>query len=371
MPVLIQILVVLCLIVVCKDLLLIVLFRRNFKFPSGNEDLGDKHPFVSVIVAARNEANNIERCIKALDFQDYPRERFEILVGNDRSEDDTLKVLKELESSLPNLRVFDIQTQIQKKPGKMNTLAILGKNASGKIFLFTDADTVVPPGWITTMVRTLQNDPENGIVTGSTLVNNTNYFGRLQGIEWVHAIGMIKVVSDLNIDVTAMGNNMAIERRTYESVGGYEGIPFSLTEDHEIYTRIRRKGNGSFQLFAWEALAQSNQINTISGLLMQRKRWMVGAFRLHIGMLTLLVLNALFYPIIIWLIIKLPVWGFILFTFKLLSQSIFIGTAFSKLDTPVRWWDLICYELYATVINLGSIILFILPFRIRWKGQKY
>ena len=62
-------------------------------------ELTDEQPFVSVIVAAHNEEQNIKACLDALLNQDYSQEKMEIIVVNDRSEDDTGIILKKYEKN--------------------------------------------------------------------------------------------------------------------------------------------------------------------------------------------------------------------------------------------------------------------------------
>jgi chlorobactene glucosyltransferase len=54
--------------------------------------------FVSVVVPARNEQDNIERCILSFLAQNYPN--FEVIVIDDNSTDDTLKIMKEIERTI-------------------------------------------------------------------------------------------------------------------------------------------------------------------------------------------------------------------------------------------------------------------------------
>jgi cellulose synthase/poly-beta-1,6-N-acetylglucosamine synthase-like glycosyltransferase len=73
--------------------------RRFDQYPPA-----EKYPFVSVLVPARNEANNIEVCVISLLAQDYPD--FELLVLNDNSTDDTSLILEQLARSDGRLRVI-------------------------------------------------------------------------------------------------------------------------------------------------------------------------------------------------------------------------------------------------------------------------
>jgi cellulose synthase/poly-beta-1,6-N-acetylglucosamine synthase-like glycosyltransferase len=363
------ILIVLCLIIVAKDILLIILLKFNFKLISYEESNEVELPFVSILIAVRNEEQNIQRCLEHLRLQDYPDDKYEIIVGNDRSEDHTLEILRELESIILNLIVYNIEELVQAKHGKMNVLAQLGLSSKGEILLFTDADTRVPNSWMKSMVHEIQQG--NGIVTGTTLLETKSVFEKFQNIEWGHSIAMMKVVSDLNVSVSTIGNNMAISRSAYDAVGGYLEIPFSVTEDHEIFMQIDRKGYKSFHIFQESVLAASVSSSTIGFLLMQRKRWMKGAFKLTPLMLILLMLNTLYYPIVIYLLLSETALGVLLLSLKVLIQAFFIDLSFRKLKMGTNPVLLFFYELYAAFINLSAFLIYLLPIDIKWKGRKY
>jgi cellulose synthase/poly-beta-1,6-N-acetylglucosamine synthase-like glycosyltransferase len=364
-----HILVIICSVVILKDILLIVLFVFNFRSTSKGKPIDKEFPFVSILIAARNEENNISRCVQSLRLQDYPANKYEILVGNDGSEDQTLKILRNLESITSNMSVYDIQDLIQAKPGKMNVLAQLGLSARGEILLFTDADTRVPKTWIKSMVNVLRR--KTGFVTGTTLLETNSKFDKLQRTEWVHAICMMKVVSDLNIDVSSIGNNMAITKEAYDAVGGFRDIPFSITEDYEIFRQVCKKGYSSFHIFQKSVLATSIPASTFWGLLIQRKRWMTGAFKLPVLMLALLILNTLYYPLVMTLIFLDFEFGILLILSKIIVQGLLIHRAFIKLEERSNPVLLILYELYAAIVNLWAFLVFIFPIPIKWRGRKY
>ncbi len=63
---------------------------------------------VSVIVPVRNEADHLDRTLRGLADQDFPATDFEILVVDGRSDDGTPEVVRELQSTIPNLYLLDI-----------------------------------------------------------------------------------------------------------------------------------------------------------------------------------------------------------------------------------------------------------------------
>src|SRR6187401_223408 len=64
-------------------------------------------PSITVLVCARNEENSISKCILSLAALDYPTEKIELLIVNDRSTDRTNDILSEWKAKLPNLRILE------------------------------------------------------------------------------------------------------------------------------------------------------------------------------------------------------------------------------------------------------------------------
>jgi chlorobactene glucosyltransferase len=99
--------------------------------------------FVSILVPARNEAANIEVCVRSLLAQDYSR--WELLVLDDQSEDATGAILARLAAEDGRLRVLPGGPLLPGWLGKANACRQLAAAARGDWLLFTDADTVHQP----------------------------------------------------------------------------------------------------------------------------------------------------------------------------------------------------------------------------------
>ena len=97
-------------------------------------------PPVSVLVPARNESGNIEKCIISLLNQDYPN--FEIIVLDDNSLDDTFLKLQKIKEKYPHLNIYSNEVLLEGWTGKNFACHTLSRYANGDWLLFTDADTV-------------------------------------------------------------------------------------------------------------------------------------------------------------------------------------------------------------------------------------
>ncbi|WP_132128416.1 glycosyltransferase [Anseongella ginsenosidimutans] len=127
------------------------IYRKLFSYREGEDGEAPMQP-VSVIVAARNEAGNLESYLPAILTQDYPD--FEVIVVNDRSYDGTAELLKELKEQYPGLRVVDIPENDKYRQGKKFALTMGVKAAAHELLLFTDADCrPLSPFWIKNMQR--------------------------------------------------------------------------------------------------------------------------------------------------------------------------------------------------------------------------
>lgn len=323
------------------------------------------YPFVSVLVAARDEALNIRNCLEALLAVDYPEDRIEILIGDDDSSDDTYKIAHQIVCNNSRVNVIKITNQLGQARGKANVLAQLAHAAQGEYYLITDADVQVPPTWVKGLLSGVGDHV--GIVNGFTTVKG-NFW---QNTDWTFALGMVKVITDYSRPVTAMGNNMLISKEAYQSVGGYEHLPFSVTEDFELFKHVKNRGYRVVQLASPAIKAITLPQRGYLALINQRKRWMIGAVQLPWQVVGLLLFQALYYPSIIVLFIFMPYLAGFIFIVKMVIQALFVGGVAKRLDVKLNFFQLMLYEGYSTVVSLGTGIFYLLPIRIKWKGRKY
>lgn len=356
------------------DAFFVIAWQVYFLKPKFHQEPGlhpNSLPFISVMVAARNEEANLSRCLQSLLNMEYPISRMEILVGNDSSSDHTLQIALEYASRFPELiKVKDIQSTLNPHvKGKANVLAQLCRKAQGEFFFFTDADIEVPKLWIKTMLANFDNP--TGIITGFTGITGTKWLSKFQNVDWFFALGIVKIFSDMGKPVTSMGNNMVVRREAYEAVGGYESIPFSITEDFELFRQILKKGYKGKHLLDKNIICWSQPKESVMEILRQRKRWMFGAIETHFYMLSVLIAQALFFPAVAGLLILYPLAVVVLFVSKAILQSVFIYGVFKKAEVKIDWKYLFFYEFYSVFLSLSLMVYFMLPVGVEWKGRKY
>ncbi|MGY2130665.1 glycosyltransferase [Hymenobacter sp. HD11105] len=346
----------------CGLILLRVLRRRPI--PS----FGAARPKVSILIAARNEEATIERCLRSLTALNYPAEQLEILIGDDASTDSTVAVVRKFIADKPQFRLISVRQRLGTARGKSNVLAHLSRAATADYFLITDADMALAPDWVVTMLAAAPAGV--GVVTGATTASG-GIFGRLQGLDWLFGLNLIRLFTEMGQPVTAVGNNMLVTRKAYESIGGYESLAFSITEDLQLFDKIVAQGWGYRNLIDPRVLGVSVPQPTVLHLLRQRKRWMKGATRLPWQLTMLFSLYGMFYMVLYWPGFLAPWLILTLFTAKLVMQTLFLHITLRQVGRRETLAVLLLYELYLSVMSLAVLGYTLWPSYIQWKERRY
>lgn len=345
------------------DLVILLLFIFNFKKYEPKAD--DTMPMASILLAVKDEEGAINRCLDSLLKLSYPKDKLEILVGNDASSDNTLEIIRTYEQKHAHIKVFDINDQVGEQQGKANVLAQLTNQAHGDYYLITDADMELVTDWCQYMLSSIKDNM--GMAIGVTKVVGN----RMQDLDWLYALGMLKVVTDLGRPMTGMGNNMIISKEAYQSVGGYESLPFSITEDYELFKHVKDKGYLCTHIYQKEVLGKTLSINGFLNLLNQRKRWMKGAAQLPLSMLLLLSLQPGFYVGMIIISVLSSKMVLLLLGVKLILRFSLMTSIRSKLNISFRFLSVLFYEMYGFLLVVASGVYYLLPTKITWKGREY
>lgn len=327
-------------------------------------------PAISVLVAARNEEANIVRCLTALDQLYYPAAKIRILVGNDHSEDRTRELVAAYIEGNHKFTLVDIDKPLGKARGKANVLAQLAHRATGDLYLITDADISVNPYWAYELAQYFENN-RMGIVSGITIVEEPGMMGRLQQIDWMYFMGLLKSFANLGLHCTAVGNNMAVSRQAYWGTGGYENLDFSITEDYKLYKEVRKKGWNTQNILSIRSVNRSAAITGIADLLHQRKRWLMGAKELPLYWWLFFGLYGLFLPCVVVLMFYNLELALLFYAVKILLQSASISVLQRRMQVVQHAGYTLLYELYTNIVSLATQVFFVLPVKLTWKKRTY
>ncbi len=335
-----------------------------------------KIPSVSVIVSARNESAHITECLQSLSRLNYPNNKLEIIIINDRSTDNTGELIERFIDQRPHFKAIHIKKPHPFLSGKAGALSKATSISKGEIIFVTDADCTVPVQWIKQMVPYF--DEHVGIVAGFTLIKplsqTYSLFDKIQAIDWLYLLTVASGAAGLGIPLSCVGNNFAFRKQAYSDVGGYEGVGYSLTEDFALLNSIRCKTNWQIRFpLLPDALVVTQPMASVFGFIRQRKRWATGAFKVHpLGKFMIILGLLTFVSLIVGLLHLKP--SLMMCTALLLFISAdMLVLEFTLSKTKKRHW-LIYYPAFKFFHLLYLIllpILILLKPNIHWKDRDY
>ncbi|WP_019205803.1 glycosyltransferase family 2 protein [Limosilactobacillus ingluviei] len=311
-------------------------------------------PFVSILVPAHNEGIVIVRTVRALLALDYPPERYEIIVINDNSSDNSAALLAELQAKDPNRQLTVINTdQTNGGKGKSNALNIGLQAAKGSVIAVYDADNTPEKPALRILVAELLADPKAGAVIGKFRTRNKNatLLTRFINIEtlsfqWMAQAGRKQLFNLCTIP----GTNFVIRRSLLEKIGGWDVK--ALAEDTEISFRTYLMGyHINFQPAAvtWEQEPQ-----TLLVWFHQRTRWVKGNIYVILKNLKLLgdpKSKAIRFDLMYFLSIY-----FLLMTSLVISDTVFILSVSGLLHTSINGFSNWLWFFAIVLFVLGTFI---------------
>jgi cellulose synthase/poly-beta-1,6-N-acetylglucosamine synthase-like glycosyltransferase len=263
-------------IVVIYILLVFLLYYLTFLWSiwkglsSLSNPRSDATPFSSVIIAARNEEKNIEQCLRALIGQSYDPAKFEVIVVDDHSQDNTVQRANHLAESISNPRITVVSLKDQS--GKPGAIAHGVSQSKGEVILCTDADCIVPKTWVELMVGCLA--PTVAFVAGPVLeLPSSSLLSRLQAIEYLSLTTTAAGLIGFGNPIICSGASIAYRKSAFTFVNGY-GDRSASCDDETLMQRmvVRRAGRVAFNSDA-SAIVSTKTPSSLSEFWRQRTRW--------------------------------------------------------------------------------------------------
>ena len=227
------------------------------------------HPTVSIVVAFRNEEENIPNLISDLKNQKYSEDKIEIIFINDHSTDNTFDLLKK--ANFKSMQVLNLTDSLQ---GKKHAISKGIAIAKGEIILTTDADCRLQSGWIKSMVSYF-SDKEIKLVSGPVnFVEKRSFFLNFQSLEFLSLIGSGAGAIFNNNAIFCNAANLAYRRQIFIELNHHQMHSIASGDDVFLLHAVKRNYPNSI-IFAKEeaAIVKTKLLNTFSAFINQRKRW--------------------------------------------------------------------------------------------------
>jgi cellulose synthase/poly-beta-1,6-N-acetylglucosamine synthase-like glycosyltransferase len=224
---------------------------------------------VTVIVVARDEADNIAACLKSISMQNYHPQLVEILLADDDSADKTIEIAESL--GIENLKIL----RNSSLKGKKQLLSFAVSMAQGELIICTDADCYVPQTWICGFVSAYVESDAKFIAAPVLFADSKAFIERFQALDFV---GMM-LITGAGIQGKHLymcnGANLAYPKSVFDEVGGFEGIDSKASgDDMLLLQKIAKKyPNKIVYLKNAEYAVITKAQHTLAAFWHQRLRW--------------------------------------------------------------------------------------------------
>jgi glycosyltransferase involved in cell wall biosynthesis len=309
-------------------LIYVLVIQGKFAFYKKKESSSNSNslPPISLIIAARNESDNLYENLPFILTQDYPQ--FEVIVINNQSVDDSSQLLRAFQNEYPNLHVIEVERNPHLRPGKKLSITIGIKGAKYDHFILTDADCRPASRlWLQSMAKSFTAEKEL-IIGYGPYTKTGGFLNKLIRFDTA-SIGISYYSMALSgLPYMGVGRNIGYTRNLFESVNGFRSHYSLASGDDDLFVQeAATKKNVSINIdkdaFCYSApcgdwdswIRQKTRHYTTTDRYEVIKKWMLGIYPL-----TMLIL------LISFVILMLSN------DFRWLSASVFIFV------TGVKWW---------------------------------
>lgn len=330
-----------------------------------------KLPYITVLVAFRNEASHLPRLLEDLSNQRYPYNRLEVLLINDHSNDAWESIVTDFtRHKFLNFRLINLPDGFF---GKKQALQLGIKHAVGEFILSLDADCRLSENWAVSMISTLINNNAD-MVPGPVVLSGKGIPASLQAAESLSLLAITMGSAGLGIPVLSNGANMLTKKSELMKLQDPYILSVSSGDDILLMEQFKRLKKKIIFNLSPTALVKSYACSSWQKLIHQRARWMrkskhypFGSSKFTAGLFGLLQLTYLIsVPLLILadkIFLLLLLWGF-----KLIYDIIAMWIAARLVKSSFHFFPAMGMSLLYPLWTIVSTILscFIKPY---WKDR--
>jgi biofilm PGA synthesis N-glycosyltransferase PgaC len=328
------------------------------------------HP-TSVIICARNEADNLREYLPAVLEQEYPD--FEVIVVNDRSWDKTQEVLEAFQLQYPQLRIVNVREGGKFIAGKKFAVTMGIKAASHEWLVFTDADCKPESiHWLAGMQRPA--DPDTEILLGySPYLKQPGLLNRLIRFETFFTAVNYLAFALKGMPYMGVGRNLAYKKSLFFKNKGFAAHMHIPSGDDDLFVNANaNKTNTAVQLepdtFMWSAP------KTTWGSYLKQKKRHFGAGKMYKGkhkfiLSSQIILQFLYYVLTIFAICleETRYVAIGLFVLSLIIRSLIYPRILKRLSYADLSWYFPALDILLFIFLVFNGILSIFVKKVQWK----
>jgi poly-beta-1,6-N-acetyl-D-glucosamine synthase len=214
----------------CFVIILALGILRNWKVKSPIQNT------FSILIACRNEEKNLPQLFDSLQKLDYPVDKFEIIIVDDASTDNSTKLINDFCKNFSYMKSIILEEKSVEFKGKKAALKAATDVAVFEFLLFTDADCILSQNWIENYNSYISKN--TGMIISSYKEINTSRFQKFcnQASTAIYAC-----TTGIGFPFSGAGGNMCVRKNAFEEVGGYNSIKHNEAGDDKQIVNLIAK----------------------------------------------------------------------------------------------------------------------------------
>lgn len=296
-----------------------------------------KHIPVSVIICAKNEAENLEKNLPFVLNQEYSN--YEVVLVNDGSTDQTLEIMEQFEAKFDAVKIVDVKTNEAFWGNKKYALTLGIKASTHNFLVFTDADCRPNSSlWLQHITSKFSN--QKAIVLGYGAYDKKKFSVLNLLIRFETILSALQYFSyaKLGIPYMGVGRNMAYRKELFFNNNGFNGHMSVKSGDDDLFINEVADKENTAICFTKESFTISEPEATFKNWIRQKRRH-VSTSRLYKFKHKLLLGLFYFTQLSFWILTPILlimgynwIWIVCLFTLRFIVQLFSFGFASKKLD---------------------------------------
>jgi len=231
---------------------------------------------LSIIIPVRNEEANMEGVLNSLLAQHYPKHLMELIVSDDGSTDNTLKIAKQFFANHAQLNGSVIQQEhSSQSSSKKEALKRAIEKAGGELIITSDADCVHPVEWLQTIASYFSLHKPVMIVGPVVMRGDSSLLQQFQTLDYLSLQASGGASLALNQPLLCSGANLAFTKSAFYEVNGYEdNLHIASGDDTFLMLKMNKRFSGKVHFIkSKQAIVSTVCCASLSDFLQQRTRW--------------------------------------------------------------------------------------------------
>ncbi|WP_298391935.1 glycosyltransferase [Hydrotalea sp.] len=338
------------------------------------------HTSFSIIIPARNEANNIAACLNSIIAQNYPQQYIEIIVIDDFSTDDTVAIVQQWQQQYANIQLIELSKEDTPPTTNSYKKWAIEKaihNANGEWIVTTDADCIAGKNWISSFAKCIEKEQPALIVAPVRFIYYPTLLGIFQYLDFLSLQGITAASVSTGVHCMCNGANLAYQKAAFIAVNGFAGISHIASgDDMLLMNKIKQQYQGKIiYLLHPNAIVLTQPVLTWKDLLHQRIRWASKADKYEDKSIFWVLLLVYLYNLILFTLpfIALFEWQLWLYWILLLVIKTIVELSFMKPvsrffgENHLQWFPLLQPIHIAYTVVVGWLGKF---GHYQWKGRR-